>query len=365
VKLVMTLLVRDEADVVDAQIAFHLNAGVDFVVATDNRSTDGTTKILERYARAGYAHVIREESDDYRQSEWVTRMARLAATEFGADWVINSDADEFWWPRGSSLKDVLGYVPPRYGVVRAVWRTFLPQPDTGESFAERMTVRLAPAAPINDPASPFRPNAKSVHRADPRIRVRTGNHELADTSLVPLRSWYPIELLHFPLRRSDQIARKYEAVNEAWGAGHGIEHISRALDAAREGRVDDIVRALGSDRAVVERAIEEGLLVEDTRLRDALRTLAGTPELPRADEPPPSFALPRDGSALEFPRPSLVDDARFAVEAAVVAEAGEVRVERRVDELERRIADLEGRGPRGLARRARALLGGRRSSGRP
>ena len=80
-KLVMTLLVRDEADIVDAQIAFHLDAGVDFVIATDNRSQDGTTEILERYAREGHLHLIREPGDDLRQSEWVTRMARLAATE--------------------------------------------------------------------------------------------------------------------------------------------------------------------------------------------------------------------------------------------------------------------------------------------
>ena len=38
-------------------------------------------------------------------------MGRLAATEFGADWVIHSDADEFWWPRGESLKDVLDVDP--------------------------------------------------------------------------------------------------------------------------------------------------------------------------------------------------------------------------------------------------------------
>src|SRR5215831_10755549 len=98
-KVVMTLLVRDEADIVDAQIAFHLNAGVDLVIATDHSSADGTTEILERYERDGLLHLIHERDVEYREIEWRTRMARLAATDFGADWVINSDADEFWWPR--------------------------------------------------------------------------------------------------------------------------------------------------------------------------------------------------------------------------------------------------------------------------
>ena len=47
-RVVMTLLARNEADIVDAQIAFHLSAGVDLIVATDNRSDDGTLEIFER-----------------------------------------------------------------------------------------------------------------------------------------------------------------------------------------------------------------------------------------------------------------------------------------------------------------------------
>ena len=55
--LVMTLLARDEIDVVDAWLAFHLNAGVDVVIATDNRSQDGTTEVLEGYERSGQVHL--------------------------------------------------------------------------------------------------------------------------------------------------------------------------------------------------------------------------------------------------------------------------------------------------------------------
>jgi hypothetical protein len=155
--LVMTLLARDEADVVESWLSFHLNAGADFVVATDNRSEDGTTEVLERYEREGHLHLIRENGEDLRQNEWVTRMARLAATDFGADWVINSDADEFWWPRGSSLSHVLDAIPPRYGTVGAFLRTFAPRADSDEPFFERLTVRFSALAPINDPASLIKP----------------------------------------------------------------------------------------------------------------------------------------------------------------------------------------------------------------
>ena len=144
-RLVQTLVVRDEADIVDGQIAYHLNAGVDFVIATDHDSRDGTTEILESYVRDGHLRRI-AVSGEMHDGPWRTHMARLAATDHGADWVINTDADEFWMPRDGTLKFVLGAVPESHGVVFALSRHFAPRTDDETLFAERMTVRVSPSS---------------------------------------------------------------------------------------------------------------------------------------------------------------------------------------------------------------------------
>ena len=327
--LVMTLLARDEADVVEAWLSFHLNAGADLVVATDNRSTDGTTEILERYAREGHVRLIREAGEDLRQNEWVTRMARLAATEHGAEWVINSDADEFWWPRGASLREVLEAVPPRYGTVGAFLRMFPPRPAGDGSFAERMTIRFSALAPINDPASLYKPIRKVIHRGHPEIRVTRGNHALVDSPFDPLRGWYPVEVFHFPLRSREQ------AIHKAELQGTAFEKIERSptayhanmFKALREGTMDRYYESLVVSDEEVQRGVAEGRLVVDTRLRDALRQLEA------------------GAGPLTFPLPTLVEDATYAVEAAVLGEADVVRLQRRLDTLERRLLSLELRLP--------------------
>lgn len=324
----MTLLCRDSADTVDAHLAFHLSAGVDFVIATDHRSEDGTNEILERYEREGHVHLIREESEEFRQAEWVTRMARLAATDFGADWVINSDSDEFWWPRGPDLKDVLDGIPDRYGLVRAHWRTFPPRPDDGRFFAERMIMRLAPVAPVNDPARPWRPNAKVIHRAHPAVTVRKGNHTVDGVPLQPLRGWSPVEVLHFPWRSSTHAARKATFTSQAT--------MTHSLALAQATGTDPGATAFMVDDAALARGVADGLLVEDTRLRDALRSLAGTSEV-AADAAERRF----DASALVFPRPSVVDELAYAIDVAVYEEAELVRARRQLDDVEQRVAALE------------------------
>jgi len=347
-KLVMTLLARDEADVVDAQIAFHLHAGVDFVVATDNRSDDGTTEILERYERAGYLHLLREPGDDMRQDEWVTRMARLAATDFGADWVLNADADEFWWPRGGSLEDVLALVPDRYGVVRGCWRHFLPRPEEGGDaiFAERMTARLCVPAHPGAKETIFHAHQKVAHRADPQVRIEFGNHNADGARLAPFRAWHPIEVLHFSLRSVSQLERK--ARKEWWTRNPQAATLHQVLayEAHRDGRLEEYFDSFVVNDDDLELGVAEGTLAVDTRLRDALRTIRdedGTFRLPDRDRT----------TALSFPRPGVSEDALYAGEASVLVEIdGVVRAEQRVDVFEKRVATLE----RGLLSRARRRL---------
>jgi Glycosyl transferase family 2 len=332
VKLAMTLLARNEADIVDAQVAFHLHAGVDVVIAMDNGSTDGTTEILERYARSGHLHLLHEPSDDMRQSEWVTQMARMAATDFGADWVINSDADEFWWPRGGSLKDVLALVPERYGVVRGCWRHFLPRRAGHGSFAERMTVRLCMPASPGEKSTIYHAHQKVAHRADPEVEIEPGNHDAVGWNLEPLRGWHPIEVLHFSLRSVEQLGRKGQGGWRKWPAEEQTDHQICLDTAYSEGTLEEFLAEHEVSEADLERGLAAGTLAVDTRLRDALRSLRDGDQ---------TFVLPGDAAPLDFSAPSIDEEAAFAAEVSVLAEIDAIpRAEERVSVLESRLAAL-------------------------
>ena len=199
-------------------------------------------------------------------------------------------------------------------------------------------------APINDPASLFKPIRKVIHREHPGIRLTRGNHAVVDSPFDPLRGWFPVEVLHFPLRSLAQCEHKARLQGNAW------KHIDRAptayhaqmFEALDQGKIAEYYAAQVVSDEEVERGSATGRLVVDPRLRDALRELdAG-------------------GGPLEFQTPSLVDEATYAVEAAVLGEADVVRLQRRLDELEHRLATVEQKLPnriyRKLAAPARRVL---------
>jgi phosphatidylserine/phosphatidylglycerophosphate/cardiolipin synthase-like enzyme len=203
VRIALTLLVRDEADIVRANVEHHLAHGVDVIIATDNGSVDGTREILADYERAGTVRLIDEPARDYDQWRWVTRMARLAAAEHGADWILHADADEFWSTDGGSLADVLAAVPQEYGWLRVKRFNFVPSSREEQPFFERLVLR-----DMRSRNSFGRPLLEKIcHRADEIVWLSQGNHDI-ETQLQEYTGELALRILHFPVRSYAQFERK-------------------------------------------------------------------------------------------------------------------------------------------------------------
>ena len=265
--LAMTLLVRDEEDIVAANLDYHLARGVDLVIATDNGSVDDTVEILRGYERAGVLRLLHERTDDYSQWRWVTRMARLAFGE-GADWVINCDVDEFWWPREQAdLKRAFAELPADAGVLRVERHNFPPRPVDERAFFERMTVRDLDSR--NSRGRPLRP--KVAHRAHPEVRVEMGNHKVSGPDLGREVASDGLEILHFPMRAYEQFENKIvkgaRALQANTELSPGKGQTWRQLYALWErGRLRQFY-----DQELVRATHPSNGYVEDTRLRDFLR----------------------------------------------------------------------------------------------
>lgn len=349
----MTLRTRDHEDIIDSNLAYHLSAGVDFVIATDHRSVDGTREILRRYAGEGILELVCKDDETYVPGEWINDMARHAWLAHGADWVIAADPDEFWWPSGGDLKDVLAAIPARYGALLCPWRHFVPRPDASSHFAERMTLRIDATGPWTRPEDPFHPNVNVTHRAGESVRLRPGNHDV-ESPFPVLRGWFPIEVLHFPLRTLGQAEAKFAA----WGQRETLEgmapHVDTAGEAIEAERFGDYYRRYVVDDAAAEDWIADGTLAVDVRVRDALRALAG--DTRRELTPETVFPPNRESSQrLTFARRGVSAAASLAGDVSVLPDPG-ARLEHRVAGFERRLVALERRRwamrrPRGPARR--------------
>jgi len=249
----------------DVFLEYHRRAGVDVVIV--GGATDGVATA----AQDDYVRSIPSTSE--------TTLARAAADEFGADWVIPSTPEEFWWPRGESLKDVLAVIPPRYAVVQALVRPFVSSPSAsaGSDVLTR-TTRFSLLGPDGAKGAALQDLLRPVYRASAGMEIDPADWTLGGRR-VPLRAWYPVEVFRY------------------------------ATDLAPLAEAE------------VETGLADGSLVTDTRLQEAVRA----------------------GSGYRFTVPTIVDDASYAVECAAVGEVDLVQLDRQIRALEQRIGELEAR----------------------
>ena len=272
--IVMTLLVKNEEQMLAQQIEFHHALGVDHFIVTDNNSTDGTPDIIRRYQEKGWVvDVIEEHATDYEQKAWVDRMVELARAKHHADWIITADADEFWLPACGSFPELLK--DTRANVLAGELHSVLPE----ESKLWQEWTQLVryvddyEAYGLSRFSIFERQNKKVLHRSRGYLQISMGNHKVSMLPHIEHRA--DITIFHFNVRGREQFMQKM--INggkqlEQHKGRHGGRHWRYFYKLYKEGKLaEEYDRVVGTH--VRDRLLSEGYIYEDTRLRDFLEKL--------------------------------------------------------------------------------------------
>lgn len=273
-RLIMTLLVKNEEDMLEENLLFHKAMGVDSFIITDNNSTDRTPEIIREYQQKGWiTEVIEEKATNYEQKEWVNRMIWKAKTIYGADWIINADADELWYSPSGNLKNEMSIT--NANVLNCELRSVYPEEE--KPFWQWNKTVKAVADPGKYDLSCYslfeRQNKKVIHRAAGYLQISMGNHKV---TMFPKRSIdSDIRVYHYNIRGKRQFLEKM--INggkqlEQHKGRHGGRHWRYFYQLYKEGKLEaEYDRVIGT--AYFEQLCRDGIILSDNTISMIFKNL--------------------------------------------------------------------------------------------
>jgi hypothetical protein len=252
--------VRDEIELIIKNIEHLRSIGVDDIVVGDLFSSDGTWDALQVYRDDPQVHLIQFKLGDPNLFRFTYKMLDYTRQHIKPDWVIFTDADEFWIPATGNIKDTRGLQTA--DVVRT-WRFNIALSDTGLLWPESITPAtyqdlMLITAPITDfnryvkehPDTPFilgQVDPKLIARPDRLGLLPMGGHEAQSIDGSPLNTLFADDLLvahaaHSSRERFflkvDNIRGTFKLFGDLF-AGEQAWHWRRWLRIADEGGLDE------------------------------------------------------------------------------------------------------------------------------
>jgi len=213
ITLVMTILVKNEADIIEANIRTHAKLGVDAFVIMDNGSSDGTREILSNL-KSEFEITIIDENEYYQQKKFMTKLAFLAKKIYKPDWIINSDADEFWIPNNDNgIKEYLKF---KGGVLRIERFNMIPPCDSIEKediffdsiyeVSNQINYRVAEREDISILLG--QASRKIIVNPYGLIKINSGNHSAEHIAFWNKKDSKNIKNYHYPIRSYKQFEKR-------------------------------------------------------------------------------------------------------------------------------------------------------------
>lgn len=215
-RLVMTILVKNEDDIIEDNIRFHSAQGVDAFYIMDNASTDETLDIVKKLSLE--FDITYEVQDKlYDQGPWMTFLAKKARRLLGADFVISNDADEFWVNNlGNGLKDCIKtddsiVTVERYNYIatREQFEDQVPYYDFSNKVVS--PILYSRAHQLDKPGLSMlllKNSPKIIVSPKGLIKIKGGNHRGKHFKFWNNRGTSDIEVHHYPIRSYKQFEGK-------------------------------------------------------------------------------------------------------------------------------------------------------------
>jgi len=279
-KLIMTLLVKNEVDIVRKNIEFHLRQGVDYIIATDNISDDGTYEILKEFEQKGVLYLIREESQDYNQAKWVNRMGRIALEQFCANIIFHCDADEFWYSKSGELKSEL-LTNPLIDILNVeVKNVLLEDKNMSEQFpVDAKYIVENPIVPEDRNKESknisyflFKCTGNVMYRLNGKyLNVSQGNHRVVERKYYVSKKSSDITVYHFPIRGKSGFFSKVKQGGAALERNTTLDpnkgwHWRRWYDYYKKGELELEYQKLTLSGNRVDEWIDKGVVAENKDL---------------------------------------------------------------------------------------------------
>ncbi len=296
-KIVLLVVPSNQSDILKYYIEWHLDLGVDLILAEDVGSSDNTQEILESFSKTGRVRwsIVPDKSRlRYRAEE---TLAKIAVDQHKADWIIMSDVDEFLSPQGQNLRTILHWAAadnvtaisvPCFNVTGPVFQS-------ARRATEMLTLRIdRPADPPDErlisgdlpvPYIFVRHPPKTITRASAFSAYGPGEHTVA-TTWGSTRVFPELRFLHYPIRGFDKLEAKVTAGIAFFEKNTHLEpwwswHWRRWIRLNQEGRLREDYESQFLSPAQAQELVRDGICTVDETVANWIKDKNSTARLNR------------------------------------------------------------------------------------